>query len=156
MFRIINHGRTSMRPFVILPSALLTLAFAIAIGAPITADAKTKTVSQSKVLAACKRTAGCKLQSLGGGDYIGSTPNVNFICYHGRCWATIVKGGAPGSGGRIGGVTIPPGTVQSISGGSDKTTRHPVNVGAPSKPTKVKTPIATGKGGGMNQGGRRH
>jgi hypothetical protein len=148
-----------MRPFAMLPAALLTLmlAFSIAVGTPIQAEAKNKGVSQSKVFAACKRTAGCKISGLGGGDYIGSTPNVNFICRNGKCFSVpAIKGNTPGKGAILGGIRLPPGTVHPTSGGNGNATRHPVNVDAPNRPTKIKTPIASGKGGGMNQSGGHH
>jgi hypothetical protein len=56
--------------------------------------------------------------------------------------------------------SIRTGGATTVKGGSGerngKTIHHPVNVGVTNPPTEVKTPIAVGKGGGMNQSGRHN
>lgn len=76
---------------------------------------------------------------------------------NGKCYGQVPLRGR--SSPTLGGILHPPLAGVKSSGGNapPKTHRHPVNVGAANPPTKVKTPIATGKGGGMNQsGGHRH
>ena len=146
-------------PFAILSTPLLTLALAlsIGIGTSIRADAATKGVSESKVLAACKRTPSCHFNGNRKGDGPGCTDNVCFMCSKGKCWADM-KGKTPGKGAVIGGIRLPPGTVQPTSGGNSggKTTRRPLNVGVTNGPTQAKTPLAVRQGGGMHHGGRSH
>lgn len=146
-----------MSPFAILSTPLLMLALAVSfgIGVPIRADAASKGVSQSKVLAACKRTAGCWSRNEGAGTRIGCSPHACFVCTGGKCFADM-RGKPPGNGATIGGIRLPPGTVQPSSGGkgNGNTIRHPVNVGVRNGPTQVKTPIAGGQGGGTHHGGR--
>jgi hypothetical protein len=140
----------------IAATTLLTLVFACvaAICTSTQANAAAKGVSQTKVLAACKRTADCHYNG-GKGGGAGCTNNVCFMCNGKTCFADM-KGKAPGTGATIGGVRLPPGPVQSASGKTRTGVRHPVNVGVANGPTKLKEPMATENHGGMKQGGRRH
>lgn len=146
-------------PFAILstPLLMLALAFSIGIGTTIRADAASKGVSETKVLAACKRTAGCWFNGNRKGDGPGCSSNGCFMCSKGKCWADM-KGKAPGKGAIIGGIRLPPGTVQPTSGGNgdSKTVRRPANVEVTNRPARIKTPIAVEQSGGMAHRGRSH
>jgi len=136
----------------------LAFAFTTIAGLPTRAEAKGKGAGIDKVLGACKRTAGCHFDSDGPGEATGCSPNTCFICHNSKCIA-VIKGNTKGTS--LGGIRLPPGTVKSASGGTNsggnsKPIKHPVKTGASNPPTSVNSPVASGKGGGMNQGGGHH
>lgn len=148
-----------MRSFI-ATSTLVMLVFvnAIAIGTSTEANAAAKGVSQGKVLAACKRTAGCKYNGGGRGNSGWGCSNSGCFMCNGKTCFSDMKGKPSGTGTTIGGIRLPPGNVQPASGENKtgKTIRHPVDVGVANGSTKIKEPAATENHGGMNQRGRRH
>lgn len=104
-----------------------------------------KGVSQSAVLGACTRTAGCQMTGCNGGSVTntgcvqGCSPNACFKCNKGKCVQTRGLGGKPvAGGGNLTGIrdNAPTGNTVSSTG---------------SKPVDV-TPAP----GGTGQGGRKH
>jgi hypothetical protein len=99
-----------MRGLVLAGIATCALAVTILVmpvaplSTPAAAAKKVIIVKQSKVLAACNRTAGCWYDTKGG---VGCSPNTCFQCSKGKCFA-VIKGGKTPSGGDLGKLLVSP------------------------------------------------
>src|SRR5262249_46328819 len=98
------------------------VAFSAVIGASSHADAKDKNkwdhaVGIDKVIGACNRTDGCHYDSDGAGEGTGCSPKTCFICHNSKC-ISVIKGNTKGT--TLGGIRLPPGSVQSVSAGKGR------------------------------------
>ena len=125
-----------------LRSCLTCLAFALTcalIGPAPTATAAT--VSAGKVLAACKRTAGCYTTKTGTGAIYGCSKYACFTCYKGKCTplpAPAVRSNPSKTGPVVGN------SAGSTSAASGSRMNNPIGT--------LHQPVAVQHGGG----GRKH
>jgi len=149
-----NAGRSAGGKIMYRATTVVLIAFVVGLATQVSArNVSIKgTYSAGKLGAICSNNNGHFFNTANGGYgcTAGSGNGGTVTCNgKGKCkgWVPLLQN----PGGK--GTTRP---TKTKGGNGTGNVIHPVNVRAPNGPTEVKTPIATGRGGGMNQGNHRH